>query len=211
LLEEIAKHCNIDFYFCTKYKKIKMSAFVLPNILVINSSVRTTGSISRKLTGDVVDHFLRRHDGANVEYIDVGQIPFPYINDSWVTANLTPPDKRTPGQVEKLRTSDTLIAQLKKADIIVIGSPMYNFTVPATLKNYVDLICRAGHTFNYTETGPVGLLKGKRAVICVSSAGVPIGSPMDFVSGWLSQICGFIGIEDRSIISLSEIDDIKKL
>ena len=78
---------------------------------------------------------------------------------------------------------------------------MYNFSISAPLKNYFDLVCRSGHTFEYTSSGPVGLLTGKKVIICTTSAGVPSGSEMDFVTGYMKQVCKFIGLTDCSVIS----------
>jgi FMN-dependent NADH-azoreductase len=95
-----------------------------------------------------------------------------------------------------LRQSDELIAELTWADIVVIAAPIYNFGVPSALKAWVDYVCRAGLTFNYTETGPVGLLSGKRAILAITSGGVPVDSPVDFATPHLRQVLNFIGISE---------------
>ena len=97
---------------------------------------------------------------------------------------------------DQLRLSDQLISELRDADTLVLGVPMYNFGIPASLKQWIDAICRAGVSFKYTEQGPIGLLGVKRAFIITASGGTPIGSDMDFASRYLEHICKFIGIND---------------
>ena len=93
-----------------------------------------------------------------------------------------PADQLTERQAEKLATSDSLIKEIKDGDTLVNGVSMYNFSILTSLKAWVDLACHAGHTFQYTEKGPIGLLEGKRAVVVIASGGVPLGSPMDHAS-----------------------------
>jgi FMN-dependent NADH-azoreductase len=95
-----------------------------------------------------------------------------------------------------LALSDQLIQELKDADTLVIGAAMYNFGIPASLKQWIDAICRAGVSFKYTAQGPVGLLNIKRAFIITATGGTPVGSSMDFVSGYLAHICGFLGVKE---------------
>jgi len=99
-----------------------------------------------------------------------------------------------------------LVEELKAADTIVIGAPIYNFNIPAALKAWIDLIARARLTFKYGENGPVGLLKNKKAYIVMASGGVPIGSAMDFASGYLQHVLAFVGITDVTIIDASQFD-----
>ncbi len=129
-----------------------------------------------------------------------------FIDSEWVGANFTLADARSPNQVERLRFSDALIEELKWADRIVVTTPMYNFSVPATLKAWIDLVCRAGVTFRYTADGPVGLLKDKSADIVITTGGVPLGSPVDFLSGYLKQVFGFIGIDDVAMIAADQMN-----
>jgi len=103
-----------------------------------------------------------------------------------------------------LAHSDELIAELEAADTIVIGVPVYNFAIPAALKAWVDQIARARRTFRYTETGPEGLLKGKKAYLVVASGGVPVGSDYDFATGYLRHVLGFVGITDVTVIEAGQ-------
>lgn len=169
-------------------------------VLHIDSSARLTGSTSRDLSNRIV----ARLNGNTVIRRDLTS-PLPQIDENWVNANFTPADQRTPEQVDRLALSDQLVDELLAADTIVIGAPVYNFSVPASLKAWVDLIARAGRTFRYTEQGPKGLLEGKRAIIAVASGGTKIGSEIDFASGYLRHIMGFVGITDVEIIAADQM------
>ena len=118
------------------------------------------------------------------------------INQAWVSANFTEQAARSEAQNLILANSDELIAELLWADVLVIASPIYNFSVPSALKAWIDQVCRAGLTFNYTENGPVGLLSDKRAILVISSGGVPVDSAVDFATPYLRQVLNFIGISD---------------
>ncbi len=169
-------------------------------VLRIDSSVRKEGSISRDLTTRI----LERLAPEKVITRDLTE-ELPLIDGNWVGANFTPADKRTDEQKEALSLSDTMIAELNEADTIVIGLPIYNFSVPARLKAWVDQVARAGVTFRYTEAGPEGLLKGKRAILAVASGGTPVGSEIDFATTYLKQVLGFIGITDVTIVAADQL------
>ncbi len=169
------------------------------NILHVDSSARIQGSITRDLTAQIVTKL-----GGTVVRRDLSQA-LPQIDDTWITANFTPADARTDAQRAALALSDTLVAEIKAADTLVIGAPVYNFSVPASLKAWIDLIARAGLTFQYTENGPKGLLEGKRAIIAVATGGTPVGSEIDFNTGYLRHIMGFIGITDVEIIAADSV------
>lgn len=126
------------------------------------------------------------------------------INQAWVKANFTAEAERSAAQRDTLALSESLIAEVQAADTLVITCPIYNFGVSSALKAWIDQICRAGQTFNYTESGPVGLLSGKRAYIIVTSGGVPVGSAVDFASPHLTQVLRFIGIEAIQVIAADQ-------
>ena len=163
-------------------------------LLRIDTSARRSGSISRQLTDAIVAKLAPTktltRDLANA---------LPQIDETWVGANFTPADMRTDAQTETLALSDTLIEELRAADTIIIGVPVYNFGVPTALKAWIDLIARAGETFKYTETGPVGLLESNKVYIAMASGGVPVGSPMDYATTYLKQVLNFIGLTDIEI------------
>ncbi len=169
-------------------------------ILRIDASARKTDSVSR----DLSDRIIARFNDAKVITRDLTNA-LPQLDQDWIGANFTPADTRSAEQNEKLKLSDQLIAEIRAADTLVIGVPIYNFGVPAALKAWIDLISRVGETFQYAETGPVGLLEGKRAIIALASGGTPIGSDMDFASGYLRHLLGFIGISDVTFISADQL------
>lgn len=175
------------------------------DILKIDASGRLDGSVSRALTRDVTSALEARHGAANVVSRDLAD-GVSFVDDRWIEANFTAPDERTPEQRERLAESDRLVAELQAADVIVIGSPIYNFGVPAVLKAWVDMIARARLTFRYTENGPVGLLEGKKAYVVIASGGVPVDSPVDFATPYLRQALAFVGITDVEVIRADRIN-----
>lgn len=170
------------------------------SILRIDASARREGSVSRDLT----DRIIARFPGATVTTRDLAP-GLPLINEIWVGANFTPEADRTPDQRATLALSDDLIAEVKAADTLVIGLPIYNFGVPATLKAWVDQVARAGVTFRYTETGPEGLLTGKRAIVAVASGGTEAGSEIDFATGYIRHVLGFIGIAEVDFVTADRL------
>lgn len=180
-----------------------MSATPL-NILHIAASGRNNGSVSRSLASD----FLAALDDAGLRAGFVERDlnnGVAFVDEDWINANFTPPEKRSADQSARLDYSDQLVAELKAADLIVISTPIYNFSVPAALKAWIDQIARARVTFQYTENGPVGLLENKRAVIAVASGGTEIGSDYDFAVDYLKHILGFIGVTDVSVIAADRL------
>ena len=170
------------------------------SILEINSSGRKDGSVSRQLLARVTERFRVADPSVTVASRDVSD-GLPVVGESWINANFTPKGDRSADQGTLLSLSDELVAELRAADTIVIGLPIYNFGVPAALKAWIDLVARAGETFEYSETGPKGLLAGKRAIVTVASGGVPVGSPMDHATTYLTQVLNFIGIMDITYVS----------
>ena len=170
------------------------------SVLRIDASARRDGSVSR----DLVSRIIERLDADHVTTRDLAD-GLPLITEAWVGANFTPADQRSPAQHDTLALSDTLIAEVQAADTLVIGLPIYNFGVPAALKAWIDLVARAGVTFRYTENGPVGLLEGKRAIIAVASGGTEAGSDVDFATGFLRHVLGFIGITDVTFVAADRL------
>ena len=164
-------------------------------VLRIDASPRAETSTSRALADEVI----RRLAPTDVLRRDLSR-GLPQIDDAWLTASFTPEEARSPEQAGVLALSDRLVDELRAADTVVIATPIYNFGVPAALKAWVDLIARARLTFRYTETGPEGLLTGKRAVLVVTSGGTEVDSPIDFATPFLRQVLGFVGISDVSVV-----------
>lgn len=165
-------------------------------VLRIDTSARTSGSHTRELVDRLIDGL-----GSSTDVIvrDLTK-PLPQVDNEWVAANNTADDERSAVQKDTLALSDELVGELEASDLIVIGLPVYNFGVPASLKAWIDLVCRARRTFAYSESGPVGLLEGKRAVVVYVSGGTPMGSEIDFASGYMRHVLGFIGIHDVEFV-----------
>ncbi len=166
-------------------------------ILHINSSARHQGSVTRDLTARI----LADRPQARVITRDLAEAPIPQITENWVAANFTPAEDRTDTQKQELALSDLLVDELAAADTILIGLSVYNFSLPASLKAWIDQIARVGRTFQYTSEGPKGLLAGKRAIITFASGGVPLDSPVDFATPYLRHVLGFVGITDVTVVA----------
>jgi FMN-dependent NADH-azoreductase len=142
---------------------------------------------------------ITRHDSVVVHDRDLAT-GVKQIDDAWIQANSTKENERTEQQRAVLFESDQLINELKLADTLVIGLPIYNFGVPAAFKAWIDLVTRQGKTFAYSASGPLGLLSCEHAYVVLSSGGTALGSDIDFVSPWLVHILGFIGITQVTIL-----------
>lgn len=172
---------------------------MIQTVLHIDSSARLSGSVSRDLTAQVVE----RLGAKEVIRRDLAT-PLPLLDEAWIGANFTPADQRSDDQKATLALSDALVAELERVDTVVIGAPVYNFTVPTTLKAWIDLVARVGKTFQYTEAGPEGLLKGKRAIVVIASGGTEAGSDIDYASRYLQHMLGFIGITDIELVAADQ-------
>ncbi len=171
------------------------------NVLRVDASARSEGSSSRKLGDRLLERLHEESQTApSVKHRDVAK-GLPFVDEEWVGANFTDPSERTDRQKQVLELSDDLVGELREADVLIIGSPIYNFGIPASLKAWIDLIARARETFRYTENGPVGLLEGKKAYVLMASGGTRLGSEIDFASGYLRHILGFVGIHDVEVIA----------
>ena len=168
------------------------------SILHINSSARQDHSNTR-----IIGQYLVESLAETVVSRDLAQQPLPSISAKDLIAVHGSLDGERESLQTQLALSEQLIDELRNADTLVIGAPMYNFGIPASLKQWIDAICRAGVSFKYTEQGPVGLLGVKRAFIIAASGGTPIGSDMDFASRYLEHICRFIGIDEVCHIDAS--------
>lgn len=171
-------------------------------ILHLDSSGRHEDSISRKLSAQIVEKIK---GNATVTYHDISQ-GLPFVNDTMISGYFTPAEKRSDEQKQALKLSDQITKELFDHDVYVIGVPMYNFSMPASFKAWCDLAARAGITFYYTHTGPVGLLTGKKLYLAVSSGGIKAGSPNDFLTPWLRSYFGLLGITDITIIAVDGFD-----
>ena len=172
----------------------------MSKVLVLKSSILATYSQSNQLADFFVEQWQAAHAGDEITVRDLAAQPVPVLDGELVGA-LRPSDAAlTPRQQEALALSDELIAELQANDVIVMAAPMYNFNIPTQLKNYFDLIARAGVTFRHTEKGPEGLVTGKRAIILTSRGGIHKDTPTDLVVPYLRLFLGFIGITDVEFV-----------
>jgi FMN-dependent NADH-azoreductase len=182
----------------------KKASFNMSKILNINSSVRNGDSISRKVTTEFVNKWKAQNPDTVVVERDLAAQALPHIDGSTLGAFFTPAEQRTAEQTQLAALSETLVKELFDADVIVIGAPMYNFSITSGLKAWIDHVARAGVTFKYTDTGPVGLLTGKKVFIFTASGGVYSAGPaqaMDFNATYLRAVLGFIGLTDVTVIN----------
>lgn len=173
-------------------------------LLHIDSSARETLSVSRALTARFAAAWQEANPQGQVVHRDLAAMPLSHVTDQWVQARDTDPAKLTSDQRRALALSDELIVELKAADVIVLGSPMYNFGISAALKAWIDLIVRNGHTVDFTVRPPAGLLTGKPLTVIVAQGGqYTPGSPtaaFDFQEPYLRHILGILGFKDITFI-----------
>ncbi len=174
-------------------------------LLRLDSSAPRAESVSRAIGDEVVHRLRQRQPGMQVVNRDLADASLPHIDAPWVEANLTPSEQRSEAQRGRLAASDEELALLKSADALLITLPIYNFSVPSTLKVWIDHVCRAGVSFRYTAQGPQGLLEDRPVYLAVASGGVPLGSPADFASAYLRQVLGFIGIKDVRLLGAERV------
>ncbi|MFZ0522330.1 MAG: NAD(P)H-dependent oxidoreductase [Candidatus Acidiferrales bacterium] len=177
----------------------------MATLLHIDSSPLYERSVSRQLTGAFVDEWKSLHPGATVIDRDLNATSLPPISAEWIGAGYTPEEARSAEQKKLLALSDTLIAELKRADQYVIGVPMHNFGVPAVLKLWIDQISRVGKTFSYENGTPKGLLLGKEATFIIATGGVydpqTQMASFNFVEPYLRSLFGFIGVTDATFLT----------
>ena len=173
----------------------------MPTVCHLDTSMRSVNSVTRSLSQQIVDSL----DADRVVYRDLLSNPVPQIDEAWIDANTTAVDDRNEKQRQDLAFSDSLLTELQQSDVLVIGVPIYNFGVPAALKAWVDQVCRAGVSFQYTENGPEGLLKDKRAVLAIASGGVPVDSPVDFCTPFMRQFLNFVGIAEIQVVAADAV------
>jgi len=184
----------------------------MSTLLQINSSVFSDHGNSSTLSNEFVQNWLAKHPGGKVIVRDLAKNQIPHLDSTTVTAFFTPAESRTAEQQALVDFSDSLIAELNSADTVVIGVPLYNFGVPSTLKAYFDQLARAGVTFKYTETGPVGLLADKPVHIIAARGGFHVGQASDSQTGFLNTFLNFLGIRSINYIYAEglSIGDVKE-
>jgi FMN-dependent NADH-azoreductase len=175
------------------------------NILQITSSVRGNDSESTRVASLIVDKLLASNPDATIVRRDFGAQPHPLLDGAAVGAIFTPAEQRSVEQAARVALDDALIAEAQAADVIVIGAPMYNFGMPAQLKNWFDAIARSGVTFRYTETGPEGLLKNKKVYVATARGGIyPVEA--DPQVPHIRMLLNFLGMTDHTFIYSSGLN-----
>ncbi|ALR91409.1 FMN-dependent NADH-azoreductase [Vibrio alginolyticus] len=167
----------------------------MSRVLALKSSILGDYSQSNKL----VEDFIKNVDQDKLTVRDLAANPLPVLDFAVATA-LRATEDLSQEQQAVVDLSDTLIEEVKAADTLVIAAPMYNFTIPTQLKNWIDLIARAGVTFKYTENGVQGLIEGKKAIVITTRGGIHKDSPTDNVTPYLRTVLGFVGITDVEFV-----------
>jgi FMN-dependent NADH-azoreductase len=177
---------------------------LMSNLLIVNSSPRSN-SVSRKLTRQFAEDWKSLNPNGRIVERDLSDGTVPYLNEPWIEAAYTPESNRTEAQRGLLALSDKLIDEILAADIILLGIPMHNFSVPASFKAWIDQIARAGKTFSYTNQGPKGLIPSHKKVVAVLSRGGVYAAEgahgaLDFQVSYLRQILALVGLTDVTFI-----------
>jgi FMN-dependent NADH-azoreductase len=172
----------------------------MSHVLIIESSARQQDSVSRQLTRDFIQQWQAAHPGDQINVRDVAANPLPHLDADLLGGWMKPAEQRSMPEQEAFERSNQLTDELLAADVLVMAAPMYNFTIPSTLKAWLDHVLRAGITFKYTPTGPQGLLQGKRAIVLTDRGGIHAGAGSDHQEPYLRQAMAFIGIHDVEFI-----------
>lgn len=172
----------------------------MSRVQIIESSARTEGSISRQLTAQFIDQWRAAHPADLISVRDLAVNPVPHLDADLLGGWMKTEAQRSAAELQALARSNELTEEVLAADVLVLAAPMYNFAIPSTLKAWLDHVLRAGVTFKYTETGPQGLLTGKRAIVLTARGGIYAGSSADHQEPYLRQVLAFIGIHDVQFI-----------
>ena len=172
----------------------------MSRVLIIESSARQQDSFSRQLTEQFISHWQTAHPADVLIVRDVALNPVPHLDANLLGGWMKPEDQRNAAEQTSLQRSNELTDELLAADVLVMAAPMYNFTIPSTLKAWLDHVVRAGVTFKYTPTGPQGLLTGKKAYVLTARGGIYAGSTSDHQEPYLRQVMTLIGIHDVTFI-----------
>ena len=175
----------------------------MANILHIDSSVRNTGSLTRQLGAEFIAKLKAANPATTVVTRDLATSPVPHLTEQMLGAYFTPAEQRNAEQAFVIKTSDTLVDELLAADTIVIGAPMYNFSVTSGLKAWIDHVARAGRTFKYGANGPEGLVTGKKVIVFVATGGAYSEGPAaayDHTTTYLRSVLGFLGMTDVTFV-----------
>lgn len=169
------------------------------NLLHLVTSLNGPESSSYKLGNSIINKLQEQNEPLKIKTTNLAEKPFPHLEVQHLSSFFTPEQERTPEMNQSALQSDLAIKELQEADVIIIDVPMYNFSIPSTLKTWIDHITRAGITFQYSENGVEGLVKNKKVFLAISSGGIyseGVMKEFDFTENYLRKIFGFIGIED---------------
>jgi len=172
-------------------------------LLHIDSSILGANSASRELGAAWVGNWRRQHPQGAVKHLDLVRDPLAHLTGEIFSARATPEAERDGALARDVAADHSAINDFLAADVVVIGAPMYNFSIPSQLKAWIDRIVVAGKTFRYGANGPEGLAKGKKAVVIISRGGIYSAGPaaaLDFQENYLRGVLGFIGITDIEVI-----------
>jgi len=172
----------------------------MSRVLIIESSARQQDSVSRQLTQTFISQWQTAHPNDHITVRDLAVNPVPHLDINLLGGWMKPAEQRNDIEQVSLERSNQLTDELLAADVLVMAAPMYNFAIPSTLKAWLDHVLRAGVTFKYTDTGPQGLLSGKRAYVLTARGGIYAGSTADHQEPYLRQVMAFIGIHDVTFI-----------
>jgi len=172
----------------------------MSRVLIIESSARQQDSVSRQLTQQFIGQWQAAHPADPITVRDLASDPVPHLDSHLLGGWMKPAEQRTDIEKASLKRSNQLTDELLAADVLVLAAPMYNFAIPSTLKAWLDHVLRAGLTFKYTDTGPQGLLVGKRAYVLTARGGLYAGGTHDHQEPYLRQVLAFIGIHDVTFI-----------
>ncbi|MDJ1481727.1 MULTISPECIES: FMN-dependent NADH-azoreductase [Xanthocytophaga] len=174
----------------------------MKRILHLISSIQGNKSHSLELGNAIIEKVIEKYPGSTVEEVNLVDLDIPHLSPATLQSLFIPGDKLTAEDKELIRFSNEAVNQLMASDIIVIGAPLYNFTIHTSLKSWIDHITRPGITFGYTENGPVGMVTGKKVYVAMSSGGIYSEGPgknNDFVAPYLKAFLGFLGMTDLTV------------
>ncbi len=177
------------------------------NILHIISSPRTD-SYSVRLGNGIIEKLQAANPGSTVQVRNLAEHPFPHLEEVGIQSFNTPAESHTPAQQAAVRHSNAVIAEVRAADVVVIGAPLYNWSIPSTLKAWIDHLARVGVTFRYGANGPEGLVQGKKVYVAMASGGVYSAGPMqpyDFATPYLKTVLGFLGMTDVTVVRVEGV------
>lgn len=170
----------------------------MKNILVVKSSLNSEAGNSSKLVANYLDKLAGKD--VKLDLLDLNEAQLPHLTQQEMAAWMTAPEERTQAQAELAAISDALLSRLEEADEVVIGLPMYNLGVPSTFKAWIDRLARAGKSFKYTETGPVGLIADKPVTVLAARGGVYAGTDYDTQTPYIRHIFGLMGITSVNFV-----------